>query len=574
MAKGAVAAARVVVGVYACAVAAQAGAEHPALAELDLVLHVQACLVRAGQRAVAEVVVIPVRRDVDGVDQVQRRHGAVERVDAPVEPGAVVVEAHGPLVRDGTRPVAAFDLRVHDPGLFGVGSHHGQACHAALVGRQAPVAHLAPVVAAVQVAQVVAQRELVVQPVLQQPAHAGVALVVARSRTADVDVRGRPARRRLAVVGDDEAGFVLLVLRQQGEAGALAQQCEGGGDVAAVGAQAVPLRARFALEHGQPCQRRALFIDGATDVGRELAPVVAAEFHAHFALHAGARALGDGIDQAAGRGLAVQHRGRAVHDFQPLQSIRLQVGHEAVVDHAHAVPVQARARQIETAHGHVVIGDAVVHGTHARAVAHGFGHAGDGLVADLGLADDADLLRRLQQRHIHLHGRGAAARPVAGHGAPGAFMLGIGQHVHGGQRMLGRGPGPRTVHGPAAFGRARGLQLVRGEQGGKPFVHAARAAQRRRLSALDQGWIEREGDACLARKAVQAGLQITGRQVEPDGPGIRGGARALGQSGRWQAQRDQQAQRQGLRGQGRGACAGGRMGSVAGTGQAGHGGSP
>ncbi|MNR15053.1 hypothetical protein D3C85_1315660 [compost metagenome] len=168
---------------------------------------------------------------------------------------------------------------------------------------------------AVRIAQVLAQRERVVELVLELVAHRVLlGRVLVEAGLADEEALRDLAGRVLDLgaapreEADHRARIILLEIGQQGEAGvgrrAIGQR---GRDVVAVVLDVVHGGIAIARQGHEAVEPLAVGVDRTREVGLDLLAVEVAETHADFARGLGLRALRHEIDHAAHRALPVQH---------------------------------------------------------------------------------------------------------------------------------------------------------------------------------------------------------------------------------------------------------------------------
>src|SRR3990167_997282 len=168
------------------------------------------------------------------------------------------------------------------------------------------------------------------------------------------------------VGGDGAAGreklqlrvrVVLLETGQQGQGGVgIEVHGQRRGQQQALGVHVVDLGAGVATQGHHAVQQVALLIQLAAHIQAQLLAIIAAVLNAHFILVLGARALALQIDQAARRGLTVEHRGRALEHLDTFEhkGVDLPAVEGAGVD-ARAVHKQAVVGLLEAANDKPVL---------------------------------------------------------------------------------------------------------------------------------------------------------------------------------------------------------------------------
>ncbi|MCY1330380.1 hypothetical protein D9M69_160120 [compost metagenome] len=369
---------------------------------------------------------------------------------------------------------------------------------------------------ALGVAQVLAELPDIVEAVLEGVAQCVVGTVVeVPVRLAKVLVvrdvaEGRfdpGALQRQELPGD--ARVVAGVLGEEGQTGVVVDvPGQAGGDVVALVRDVVD--GRVAVAHGaaDAVEELALVVDPAGAVEVDLLVFVAAGLQLHliglFLLGAAA----DHVQQAAGRGLAVDGRGRAAQHGDALQvpGLDLRVGEgtdrqrqaiEELGRHkaTHLQPVGAGVGPVAAAH-------------HACGVAQRVVEVEGGARIQLLAGDHGDGAGNLDDRGVGLGAGGGAGGDHAGGGAPGGFVVAVAVDVHVRQVHHFIGLGGQAVAVGAVLHQAQvaALQgLGQRLQGAEFTLHGWRGP------AGGQARVDADDDARIRRDASQGAGQRGGR---------------------------------------------------------------
>ena len=181
----------------------------------------------------------------------------------------------------------------------------------------------------------------------------------------------------------------------------------------------IDLGVGIALERGQPVEDVAILVQRPAQIDRDLLAVEAAVFEPDFAKGILGRALAGHRDQAAGGGIAIEHRGGAAQHGHAFQPIGLDEGVIGVVAVAQAVAIEValalgpEAAQIHERHA---LAAGVVDGTDAGGIGDGIVQVGDAAIVHLLAGDDAERLRHLDHRCVGLGCERAVVGDIAGGG--------------------------------------------------------------------------------------------------------------------------------------------------------------
>ena len=286
--------------------------------------------------------------------------------------------------------------------------------------REAAGLHLDVIELIVQVAHILAHREDVVEAVLEFVAE-GCLLVF---QALIVEVAGKEIPWNLSVGAGHQRALdrqqregatlrVLAVARQEGDRGVdIRTPGPGRRDRESLLADIVDLGVGAETDAGDAVEQRLVLVHGTADVERALDAVERSALHRDLAERFFGRALADEIEDAAGRGRAVQDRRRSGDDFGALEKIGIDT-RRAERPALQPQPVQirfdgetARANFLEAEVGIVAEIDA---GRIAQEIA-------DALRAPhvhFFAGDDGDRARRRHDRRIRLGGARSAARDKA-----------------------------------------------------------------------------------------------------------------------------------------------------------------
>ena len=406
--------ARQVVGVAAVGpVVAAAEQQHEAV-ELDLVLRVDAGL----DEPVVDVAGERQRRDlgaVFGVEGVDRGDGA--RPVRIVVPHAAEIEPeqHGVVEPAGVE--LRLQLVVERDGIDVVGELERGAVEGAEILLEADRMHGRLVAVQIDVAKALADGPDIAEPVLELVAgHELVAAVIVEARLAQVPARRdfpvrvgkqRPLRRIVRAGPVVDAVALELAVDRERRVG-IRPPRDARRQEELVVLDEVDLIFAHVPDGGEPVEELAVRIDRPAEVEGGAEIVEAAELEQHLVERLRRRALADQVDQAAGRALAVEHRGGAFEHLDALEAVGLDARpDEAAMRHAHAVEIdvgQPESAHPDPLHARVV---AVLLGLYARRVAQRLADCLRALRRDLVRGDDRDGLRRLDQRRVRLRARGA-----------------------------------------------------------------------------------------------------------------------------------------------------------------------
>jgi len=221
--------------------------------------------------------------------------------------------------------------------------------------------------------------------------------------------------------------------------------------------EVVPVQVEADRAHGD----RLVGIERAAEVERSLVEVVAADGEAQVVMGLEARALGDEVDDAARRDLAVQHRGRPLQDLDPLHPEELLVDPEARIG-AEAVQEDGVAGEESTDREPVEAAPAVLV-EHARHPVERLGEGQQLLRVELLSVENVHGRRHLEERGLRLRagGRFAHAESLVEEAADG-------QGVERDRRLRRRGRG-------GGGGRARGRWSGHGGLGERGGAEQTRA---------------------------------------------------------------------------------------------------
>ncbi len=489
-------AAEQVIGARFAPVVAAAQREDPALAQLDLVLQVEAeqglALADVLRRRTRAAEDRQVGRPIHRVVQIERRgEGVILRVLGGL---ALVVDTGQQCVPHGAGRESGLRLRVEvQPPIAGLGdtgvAQQGAPRRGARV--QADAVGHAVVELEVHVARVLAHRPGVVQAMLELVAQRILRLLVrveirraGEQRGGDPAVRVRQdgALRRQETVR--RVGLVAQGARQQRQRG-VGQWLPGQRrrDHQALVVERPQRQVAVACQGGQAVRQLAVGIERAGKVAGHLLARVAAVLHFDLVDGLGGRLLGDDVDGAARVALAIQHGGRPPQQFDALDLPRVDAPAGQVDGVGQLQAIQVGGRH-EAAHGGVPVRAG------PRAVARHRCRIVQRLVdalRTLGLEaiarHHADRLRNLLDRRIGFGAGGAAPGHVAAHRTVGGFGL------------SGGGDGGRQGDFGAAAGRFDGEGIVA-------------------LSACRQPGLRQQAMQCLfdAVAALHARGRLAGRQ--------------------------------------------------------------
>ena len=276
--------------------------------------------------------------------------------------------------------------------------------------------HLDVIELVVQVTHVLAHREDLVESVLEFVAERRLLVFQALI----VEVAGKEIPWNLA----ESAGHQRALDRQQRERSTLRvlpvarQEGDGGVDIRPPGegrrnrkpllADMVDLGVGVEADTGDAVEQLLVLVHGAADVERALDTIERAGLQRDLAEGIFGRTLADEVEDAAGRGCAVQDRCRSCDDLDALEKIGIDARHaERPALQAQAVQIllhdePARADLLEAEVGVVAEIDA---GRVAEDIAEALRMAGVDFVA----GDDGNGARRRHDRRIRLGGAGGAA---------------------------------------------------------------------------------------------------------------------------------------------------------------------
>ncbi|MCY1293042.1 hypothetical protein D9M70_422870 [compost metagenome] len=497
----------------------------------DLVLDVEAGLLG--------LLVVVLQGEVGDVGQV----GAVDRVvdvdrwhaeavqPAVVGVGALVVEAEQQGVVQLTGAEVGLQVVVHGELADVLVDDAGLAVDVAVGvdGVEGGHVHRLEFQVALGVAQVLAELPDIVEAVLEGVAEGVVGAVVEIPvRLAQVLVVGDIAEGRVdlgALQGQELAGdarVVAGVLREEGQAGVVIDvPGQARRDVVALVRDMVDGRVAVARGAADAIEKLALLVDPAGAVEVDLLVFVAAGLQLNFVGLLGLRAAADHVEQAAGRGLAIDGRGRAAQHRDALevpgldlrvgegahrqrQAIEELGGHEAT----HLEPVGTGVGAIAAAH-------------HAGGIAQRVVEVEGGTRIQLLAGDHRDGAWDLIDRSVGLGAGGAAGGHHAGGRAPGGFEAAVAVDIH-----------VRQAHG--LVGHRRQAEAV------GAILHQAQVAalqglgqrlQRAELAfhggsglAGGQGRVDAQRDAGIGGDAVQRAGQRGRRQLVAFRQGLGGQA--------------------------------------------------
>ncbi|MNF84427.1 hypothetical protein D3C84_667880 [compost metagenome] len=152
------------------------------------------------------------------------------------------------------------------------------------------------------------------------------------------------------------------------------------------------------------------------EVDADLAQIPVAQLQIDQSLRGRGRTLADGVDHAAGRGLAVEDGGRAFQHFHAFQAEGLGGPHiVAGAEQAVAIQVGGGIEATDLEPVGVVV-RAIQAGEYTGAVAHGLIELKHGVLIQLLAIDHRDGTGRLGHRHFDLHGGTCHHHGLAGLG--------------------------------------------------------------------------------------------------------------------------------------------------------------
>ena len=284
-----------------------------------------------------------------------------------------------------------------------------------------------------RVAAVVAQGDRIVELMREEGAdQILVAVERVPARFAQIGVIGDIAA--IALVERAERGqelegrsaLIALILAQDRPAGAVGRlPGDAGRNIAPADLHIFHLRVAIARQAHQPGREGGA--DRAADVGRRLIiPVVevgrADPLQHEIGLEFVGRTLGDDVDDAARRGLAIERARGTLQHLNLLQRIGIEArprpltarGQAQAVDE---IIVGRKAAGAEAAHRHFIDAavDAEGFGLDASGIGQRIGDAGRGAQLDFLAADDRDRLRRFDDRRRALRGGNGGGPAGGGH---------------------------------------------------------------------------------------------------------------------------------------------------------------
>ncbi|MNP03083.1 hypothetical protein D3C76_949550 [compost metagenome] len=343
--------------------------------------------------------------------------------------------------------------------------------------------------------------------------------------------RGRQlgALQRQELAGD--AGIVAVVLREEGQAGVFVEvPGDARRDVVALAVDMVDLGVAVAYQAADAIEHLAVVVDLAGAVESDLLVLVAADLGQDFMAAFFLRTAADHVQQAAGRGLAIDGGSRAAQQGDALQVPGLQLGHDVGAlrqrqaveelggfEAAHLQPLGAGVA-------------AVAAGDHAGHVAHRVVEVLHVAVDHLLAGGDGDRARGFQDRRVGLGAGHAAAGHVALHRTLRVFLLaadGGGGHAQGVLRDRTQAEGAGfALHQLQAAALERLLQRADGVVAALHGVRGAAAGQRRVEAQAQpafggdavEGAGQRAGGNLVAAHAV-IGDRAAQRGGEEDGGG-------------------------------------------------------
>ncbi|MDT4826320.1 hypothetical protein FQZ97_596290 [compost metagenome] len=280
------------------------------------------------------------------------------------------------------------------------------------------------------VAQVLAELPDVVEAVLEGIAERVIgAVVVVEIRVAEVfvvrDLAGRPVDGGALVRQERTApGVVAGELAEEGQLGVVVEvPGQARRDVVALVVDVIDRLVAVAHHATDAVEELALVVDLAGAVEVDLPVVVVAVLQLHCVAGLGRGAQADQVEQAAGRGLAVDRRGRAAQhgDAFEVPGFGLGVGEVALGqwqaveelgrgEAARADPLRARVAAVGAGYG-------------AGHVAHGIVETQHGAVLHLLAGGYRDRAWGFQDRRVGLAGAGRAGGDIAVRRSPGAFRI-------------------------------------------------------------------------------------------------------------------------------------------------------
>ncbi len=287
---------------------------HDLVRNLDLILQVDA-------KAMLGVAALLPRQGHDVAGQVHRIEDIDGRQIAAQAVAVVgrtrVVEACKKRLRDGAGLEALLDVgvdRLHRGAVVkaACGAGHPALRRRIHVALQQDIAH---VEVCVVIAHRLAELQRVVERVLDQHGQRGrfdiesiVVGLAQKARPRDLAVRVGPERTGDRHFRRIERLAALIVGQERDRSGRRRTPRQGGREVGAIIGAVIDELLAFAEQAGQTIGPHASLIDGAADVRGNLPAVEAAAVHIDFTHRFAGRALGHGVDDAARRRGAVQHR--------------------------------------------------------------------------------------------------------------------------------------------------------------------------------------------------------------------------------------------------------------------------
>ena len=437
---------------------AQAADQLPALADVDLILHVQ-------RGDVGDAMVVGVGRALAEADR-QGRHRigdadgfaglrAAGRAEiAGLSDVLRVLPAQFGADQDAVGDVAAFDVedviglveQVAAVGALVVGRQRDRGAGGVDRARE----HVLVELAVVGVTRAAAQHGAV-QVVFDQhvqAVHVGFGAAVGAAAEECAPASGQ----RFVLVGRHAAvdrAFVAEDLRGEHDAGVVADAERQSRRDAVQAARHAVAEAAGVFGHGVQAPGQGV-VGGVAEVGLDAVEIVAAGLHRKIADAVAVGLLGHAVDDAAGAAAAEDHRVRALQHLHLADVVQVAVVLHVV---AHAVGEEVAGAGVAAHHRRVAVAFALRH-AHARHVADHIGHAVQGLVGDLLLGDHADRLRRVLQRGFGLHRAIRVAGLVAEREAADFDLVEGGRRVRRGLGVGGQneqqGDGERVGSGHGA----------------------------------------------------------------------------------------------------------------------------
>lgn len=276
----------------------------------------------------------------------------------------------------------------------------------------------------------------------------------------------------------------------------------------------------------------AILVQRSAQIDRDLLAVEAAVFEPDFAEGILGRPLGGHRDQAAGGGIAIEHRRRAAQHGDAFQPIGLDEGVIGVVAVAQPVAIEValalgpEAAQIHERHA---LAAGIVDGADAGGIGDGIVQVGDAAIVHLLAGHDAERLRHLDHRCVGLGRDRAVAGDIAGGGGGRIIATTPPPRLHHQwveHRFAGSGAGPGEEGCGAGGADPHGDSAARNQAAQGLFGrHAAR--DRRRVLARHQGRGIADLPARGADEGVDRGCERLGGDGECPGLGRRGRCRLL-----------------------------------------------